>query len=163
MRQVKRTRRAATGAAGAGLPPQPFQLATDRRGAEEQARLEGMRRQQGEAARQQASEFRALPLDRSVLGAHVWRPAPQAAAGSSHGASAPGGVPALTVPQDVMLHSDARAAARRRFDAGVAERAAELEAERAALCEAQRLQEEEEERQHRRALGHQPLPLPGRL
>jgi hypothetical protein len=65
---------------------------------------------------------------------------------------------ALTVPEEVVLRSDARAAQRREFDATVAARQAQLEAEHQAL---QQEEEEEQARQPRRALGHKPLP--GRL
>ena len=67
---------------------------------------------------------------------------------------------ALTVPEEVVLRSDARAAQRREFDATVAARQAQLEAEHQALQQAQE-EEEEQARQPRRALGHKPLP--GRL
>ena len=203
--------------------PGPFQLATDMRGAAEEARLAGIRRQQEEAARQEAQfkvgglvgsrsmgsmrawrgwqrsgcvgtaaaaaqagragrqvfslapgvwrpvhtllepetehppsphtlawPLQALPLNKAAL-AGAWKPAPLV-------------MHALTVPEEVVLRSDARAAQRREFDATVAARQAQLEAEHQALQELQQAQEEEEEaRQQRRALGHKPLPLPGRL
>ena len=65
---------------------------------------------------------------------------------------------ALTVPDQVVLHSDARAVHRREFDATQAARQAQLEAEHQALQALQQAQAEEEARQHRRALGHKPQP-----
>ncbi|KAI7845191.1 hypothetical protein COHA_001235 [Chlorella ohadii] len=126
----------------------PFQLATDERGAAEQERLEAIRRQQEELARQEA-EFKALPLNKAAL-AGAWRPAPQVVA-------------ALTVPQDVALHSDARAAQRRQFDAAQAAKQAAAEAERAEAERQQAEQEEAELQEQRRRLGHKALPLPDRL
>ncbi|PRW18368.1 TPX2-like isoform X2 [Chlorella sorokiniana] len=125
-----------------------FQLATDERGAAEQARLEGIRRQQEEQARQEA-EFKALPLNKAAL-AGAWKPAPQMVA-------------ALTVPQDMALHSDARAAQRRQFDAAMAAKQAAEEAERAEAERQLAEQEDAELREHRRHLGHKALPLPDRL
>ena len=89
--------------------------------------------------------LQALPLNKAAL-AGAWKPAPLV-------------MHALTVPEEVVLRSDARAAQRREFDATVAARQAQLEAEHQALLQAQ--EEEEEARQPRRALGHKPLP--GRL
>ena len=93
--------------------------------------------------------LQALPLNKAAL-AGAWKPAPLV-------------MHALTVPEEVVLRSDARAAQRREFDATVAARQAQLEAEHQALQALQQAQEEEEARQQRRALGHKPLPLPGRL
>ncbi len=90
--------------------------------------------------------LQALPLNKAAL-AGAWKPAP-------HSASA------LTVPEDVVLRSDMRAARRRQFDAEVAARHAQMEAERQELQEQQRQQEEEDTRQYRRTLGHKALPLP---
>lgn len=93
--------------------------------------------------------MQALPLNKAAL-AGAWKPAPQVVA-------------ALTVPQDVALHSDARAAQRRQFDAAMAAKEAAAEAERAE-AERQRAEEEEAElRAHRQRLGHKALPLPDRL
>lgn len=176
-RPSKRARKAAAG---------PFQLATDARGAAEQERLEGIRRQQEEAARAEAEfkvravgdaddarllacagaaglhvvpgphttplcapSLQALPLNKAAL-AGAWKPAPLAVA-------------ALTVPQEVQLRSDARAARRAEFDHSMAAKQAQLDAERAALLAQHEAQEEEEERALRRRLGHKPLPLPDRL
>lgn len=82
--------------------------------------------------------------------AGAWHPPPQP-------------VVALTVPQEVQLRSDVRAAQRRQFDEAVVAKEAQLEAERAELQRLQAEAEEEETRAHRRRLGHKPLPLPGRL
>ena len=89
----------------------------------------------------------ALPLNKAAL-AGAWKPASQVVA-------------ALTVPQDVALHSDARAAQRRQFDAAMAAKQAAAEAERAEAERQQAEQEEEELRERRRRLGHKALPLPG--
>lgn len=91
----------------------------------------------------------ALPLNKAAL-AGAWKPAPLAVA-------------ALTVPQEVHLRSDARAARRAEFDGAMAAKQAQLEAERAALLAQEEAQEEEEGRALRRRLGHKALPLPGRL
>ena len=91
----------------------------------------------------------ALPLNKAAL-VGAWKPAPQVVA-------------ALTVPQDVSLHSDARAAQRRQFDAAMTAKQAAAEAERAEAEQQRAEQEEEERRAHRRRLGHKALPLPDRL
>lgn len=93
--------------------------------------------------------LQALPLNKAAL-AGAWKPAPVAVA-------------ALTVPQEVALRSDARAARRARFDAELAAKQAQQEAERAALLAQQEAAAEEEEHALRRRLGHKALPLPDRL
>lgn len=126
----------------------PIQLATDARGAAEEARLEGIRRQQEEQARRDA-EFKALPLNTAAL-AGAWKPPPVAPT-------------SLTVPQEVALHSDARAEQRRAFDQAVAAKQAEQEAERQQALAALQAAEEEEVRQLRKGMVPKVRPLPGRL
>lgn len=91
----------------------------------------------------------ALPLNKAVL-AGAWKPPPMA----PH---------ELTVPRDVMLHSEVRAVQRHQFDQAAANHAAELEAERQHLQALQQQQEEEKVQRMRKNLGHKALPLPGRL
>ncbi|KAL4458132.1 hypothetical protein ABPG75_012997 [Micractinium tetrahymenae] len=126
----------------------PFQLATDARGTAEEARLEGIRRQQEEQARRNA-EFKALPLNCAAL-AGAWKPP----------AVVP---PSLTIPQEVALHSDARAERRRAFDEAVAAKQAEQETERQQAQALQAVAEEEEVRQLRKRMVPKALPLPDRL
>ena len=93
--------------------------------------------------------MQALPLNKAAL-AGAWKPAPQVVA-------------ALTVPEDVRLHTDSRAAQRRQFDNMLAAKEAAAEAERAEAERRRAEQEEDEAREHRRRLGHRALPLPDRL
>ncbi|KAI3435575.1 hypothetical protein D9Q98_001640 [Chlorella vulgaris] len=139
VRPLKRPRKA---------PPGPFQLATDQRGAAEQERIRGMRRQQEEQVLREA-EFKAMPLNKAALAGPAKLP--------------PSAPHELTVPRDVVLHSEARAAQRRQFDQAVSAQAAELEAERQRLQALQQQQQEAELRQLRMQLGHKALPLPDRL
>ncbi len=89
--------------------------------------------------------MQALPLNKAVL-AGAWNPPPVA----PH---------ELTVPQDMMLHSEARAVQRQQFDQAAASHAAELEAERQRLQALQQQQEEEGVQQMRKTLGRK---MPGR-
>lgn len=91
----------------------------------------------------------ALPLNTAAL-AGAWKPPPVAPT-------------SLTVPQEVALHSDARAEQRRAFDQAVAAKQAEQEAERQQALAALQAAEEEEVRQLRKGMVPKVRPLPGRL
>lgn len=93
--------------------------------------------------------MQALPLNKAAL-AGAWKPPPVAPS-------------SLTVPHEVMLHSDVRAEQRRAFDEAVAAKQVEMEAEREQLQAVQAAAEKEEVRAHRKQLGHKALPLPDRL
>lgn len=91
----------------------------------------------------------ALPLNTAAL-AGAWKPPPVAPT-------------SLTVPQEVALHSDARAEQRRAFDEAVATKQAEQEAERQQALALRAAAEEEELRQLRKGMVPKARPLPGRL
>lgn len=96
-----------------------------------------------------ALPLKAMPLNKAALAGPAKLP--------------PSAPHELTVPRDVVLHSEARAAQRRQFDQAVSAQAAELEAERQRLQALQQQQQEAELRQLRMQLGHKALPLPDRL
>lgn len=66
----------------------------------------------------------------------------------------------VLVADNVMLHSDVRAASRQNFDAKMKEKLDREEAEKRLLEEQRKVQEAKELREYRKNLGHKALPLP---